>query len=69
MGRNLIGLSRRRIYQILELTDPEDKTSRLVSFTIVGLIIGADLAHILGRVHGVEPDDVRTATHIPIQGL
>lgn len=50
MGRNLIGLSRRRIYQILELTDPEDKTSRLVSFAIVGLIIVNVLAIVLESI-------------------
>ena len=50
MARNLFGLSRNRIYQILELTDPEDKTSRFVSFAIVGLIIINVLAIVLESI-------------------
>ena len=50
MTRNLFGLSRNRIYQILELTDPEDKTSRFVSFAIVGLIIINVLAIVLESI-------------------
>ena len=50
MARNLFGLSRNRVYQILELTDPEDKTSRLVSFAIVGLIIINVLAIVLESI-------------------
>ena len=47
MAQNLFGLSRNRIYQILEFTDPEDRTSRFVSFGIVGLIIVNVLAIVL----------------------
>ena len=50
MARNLFGLSRNRVYQILELTDPEDKTSRFVSFAIVGLIIINVLAIVLESI-------------------
>ncbi len=47
MAQNLFGLTRNRIYQILEFTDPEDRTSRFVSFGIVGLIIVNVLAIVL----------------------
>ena len=47
MAQNLFGLSRNRIYQILEFTDPDDRTSRFVSFGIVGLIIVNVLAIVL----------------------
>ena len=50
MAQNLFGLSRNRIYQILEFTDPEDRTSRFVSFGIVGLIIVNVLAIVLESI-------------------
>ena len=50
MAQNLFGLSRNRIYQILEFTDPEDRTSRFISFGIVGLIIVNVLAIVLESI-------------------
>ena len=50
MAQNLFGLSRNRIYQILEFTDPDDRTSRFVSFGIVGLIIVNVLAIVLESI-------------------
>ena len=50
MAQNLFGLSRNRIYQILEFTDPEDRTSRIISFGIVGLIIVNVLAIVLESI-------------------
>ena len=50
MAQNLFGLSRNRIYQILEFTDPNDRTSRFVSFGIVGLIIVNVLAIVLESI-------------------
>ena len=50
MAQNLFGLSRNRIYHILEFTDPTDHTSRFVSFSIVGLIIVNVLAIVLESI-------------------
>ena len=50
MAQNLFGLSRNRIYHILEFTDPTDSTSRFVSFSIVGLIIVNVLAIVLESI-------------------
>ena len=50
MAQNLFGLSRNRTYQILEFTDPDDRTSRFVSFGIVGLIIVNVLAIVLESI-------------------
>ena len=45
-----MGLSRNRIYHILELTDPGDRTSRVIGFAIVGLIIINVLAIVLESI-------------------
>ena len=50
---NLMGLSRNRIYHILELTDPGDRTSRLIGFAIVALIIINVLAIVLESISAI----------------
>ena len=50
---NIFGLSRNRIYHILELTDPDDRTSRFISFAIVGLIIINVLAIVLESIASI----------------
>tara|TARA_B100000579_G_scaffold426051_1_gene432699 strand:- start:182 stop:1138 length:957 start_codon:yes stop_codon:yes gene_type:complete len=47
---NLMGLTRNRIYHILELTDPEDRTARLIGLSIVGLIMINVLAIVLESI-------------------
>jgi voltage-gated potassium channel len=50
MAQPAINLSRNRIYHILELTDPADKTSSIISFAIVGLIFINVLAIVLESI-------------------
>ena len=50
---NILGLSRNRVYHILELTDPDDRTSRFISFAIVGLIIINVLAIVLESIASI----------------
>lgn len=50
MARRAMNLSRNRIYHILELTDPADRTSSLISFAIVGLIFINVLAIVLESI-------------------
>ena len=50
---DILGLSRNRVYHILELTDPDDRTSRFISFAIVGLIIINVLAIVLESIASI----------------
>ena len=68
-----MGLSRNRIYHILELTDPEDRPSRLIGFAIVGLIIINVLAIVLESIPSIYEEyetaffrlEIISCTHTP----